>query len=129
MMALFAGSLGRYAMYAALAVAVAGGAAWVIHEHDNRVRAEQQLAIDKANAAAIEADHARAIAALEQAATEARDRADNLERLKARVHAQPVTTACVQSPAVRAALDGLRQHGGSPGATSAGAGKPAILSR
>lgn len=129
MITLLTGSLGKYVAYAAMAVALAGGAAWALHTHDARVRAEQQVAIDRATTAEITRQHAVTVAALEQTAAEAEMRAGYFENIRTTINAQTVTTACAGSPAIRSLLDGLRRPaGGSPGTASADPGQPANLS-
>lgn len=121
---------GRLVGYGALIVALSGGVAWVLHTHDARVRAEQQLATDRVMAAEVERQHAATVAALEQAADEAQARAATIEQIRTAIDVQPVTTSCAGSPAVRAAVDGLRRTaGGRPGTASANPGKSAKLPR
>lgn len=119
---------GGYVGYAALAVSLAGGAAWMLHTHDQRVLAEAQTAIDAATSTELARQHAATLAALEQSAAEAQARAATFEQIKAAIHAQPITKVCAASPAVRAVIDGLRQSAGGPHATSADPGQPANLS-
>lgn len=119
------GSAGKYLGYAALAGCIVTGSAWLLHEHDLGVRAQQQVAIDKADAEAVAQDHAREVAALEATAAEAQRRASILEQLKVQIHAAPSSNACIASPAIRILLDGLRSTGNGAGATSGRAGKSA----
>lgn len=118
------GAAGQYLGYAALAGCVAAGGAWLLHEHDLGVKAQQQVAIDTANAAALAQDHVREVAALEATAAEAQRRASILEQLKVQIHALPPTTACVASPVIRLMLDGLRRTGSGSGASSSRPGQP-----
>lgn len=113
LLSLLTGAAGKYIAYGALAVSLAGGAAWLLHTHDQRVLAEQQVAIDQATAAELAKQHAATVAALEQSAAEAQARAATFEQIKAAIHAQAVTKFCIGSPAVGAALAGLRASGGT----------------
>lgn len=130
MITLLTGAAGKYIAYAAMAAALAGGAAFMLHEHDVRVLAEQQVAIDKATATEVAKQHAATVAALEQSAAEAQARAATFAQIKAAIHAQPVTKTCVGSPAIGAALDGLRRSAvRGAGTAPADPGKPAKLPR
>jgi hypothetical protein len=130
MLALLTSAAGRYIGYAALAVSLAGGAAWILHTHDARVRAEQQIAIDAVTAGEVAWQHAATVAALEQTAADAQARATALEQIRTAIHAAPITTSCAGSPAIRALLDGLRgQAVRGPRAAASDPGQPAKLPR
>ena len=81
-----------------------------LHNHDNAVRAEMQASADKAIAAAQEVARAHERAALEAQARDDAVRAASSMELWKRTHAVGTTKACVNSPAVRALLDGLRAN-------------------
>lgn len=120
LLSLLTGPLGKLVGYAGIALAVVvAGALW-LHSHDNSVRAALQAKADVAIAAQVQQDHDHEVAALQQAAADAQERIRALSALKARTHSVPSSSACVQSPPVRALIGGLRQH--SNGARSASPG-------
>lgn len=100
--------LGRLAVLAGVVALLIG---WAYLE-----RLGRQAATARAEVAEAEVEsRGRAIAALEQAAAEAAARRAKFEPIRRAVNNAPVTNACVGSPAMRAALDGLRaaQGGGA----------------
>jgi hypothetical protein len=120
----------------AVIAAIAVGAFW-LHSHDNAVRAAMQADANKAIAAAQAADAEHEKVAVAAVASDATKRAVIYTTIKETTHAAPVTSACANSPAVSALLDGLRHSNGSgapapgrpvasklPGSTGP-AGKPA----
>lgn len=109
LLGLFAGPTGKLLRYGALALAVVAGGWFLLHQHDARVRAEAQLSAQAARLSALMADHKRVVAALEAESTAAAARVRALETTRKAVYASPRTTGCADSPAVRAALDGLRK--------------------
>jgi hypothetical protein len=126
-LAFLASPFGKYVGYAALALTLILGGSYALHEHDQRVLAEQaakeaavvaaqQIADAKKVAAAVQADAAAAIARATLAAT-----------VKGNIDHAPITYACAQSPAVRAALDGLPGSAGSSGGSAANPAKPVVL--
>ena len=100
--------------WAAVAVFCTGLASWAYAERTGR-----QLATDRAvKAEAAVAGRDRAIAALEADVAAARARAARFQSIRRAVDAAPPSTACASAPAIRAALDGLRElasGGGRPG--------------
>ena len=105
-----------------IAALIAGGL-W-LHHHDNAVRAAMQTSADKAIAAqqAVDAEHEKvAIAAV---ASDAQKRAVVFTSIKDKTHAAPVTSACANSPAVAALLNGLR-NANSAGTKATGGPVPA----
>ena len=106
-LSLITGGLGKALGIGALAVSLLGGGLWLLHQHDNAVRAEMQVAADKAIAAAQEADAQKAASALASAHAEAAKRIASITAIKEKTHSAPVTSACANSPAVRAMLGGL----------------------
>jgi hypothetical protein len=103
---------------AAIAAAVYG---WVVLVHNPGVRAELQAEIS----AAVTTERLRleqlASAALAAQAAESAEREAGRVVTRERIIRVPVTTACAGSPAVRHAVDSLRQPPAGPGAPS-GAG-------
>ena len=81
---------------------------FMIAAHDGRVLAEQAAAEQAARIVTINADHARAVAALQAQATKSALDAARLTSIMDKINAQPRTKACAVSPAIRMALDGLR---------------------
>lgn len=117
-LALLSGPIGRIGLYVAAAMAVlAAGALW-FHEHDQRIRAEDAARVAAVTAAAELANVRAGAAALSASLADAEARASRVVTLKTEVARAPVTQACVNSPALRAALDGLR------GAAGPGGGAP-----
>ena len=114
LLALLTGPAGRIAGVAVLAVALLTAGALALNQHDARVRAEQTVAAQAAEIATMQADHARAVAALEAQAAAAQTRAKRLASIRSAVDAAPLSSACSASAAVRAVLDGLRQHAIAP---------------
>lgn len=80
----------------------------VVHNHDNAVRAVMQASADKTIAAAQEVAHAHEVAALQAQASDDAARAAASQDLWKKTHAYGTTQTCLNSPAVRALLDGLR---------------------
>lgn len=114
---------GKDALYAGVAVAalIAGG--YVLHRHDVGIRAEMLNAAHQVELSTVQADHARAIAALEKTAAEAQDRAASSARIRNAAHEAPASTGCVASPVIRTGLDGLRQRAAAGGGAATGAGQ------
>ena len=108
-LALLSGPLGRWAAYAAIAACVVTALAVGWYEHDQRILAEQ--AAREAAAVAVQqlADARAATAAVQAEAEAAIARANAATTIKTEIHRAPPTIACAASPAVRAALDGLRR--------------------
>jgi hypothetical protein len=106
------------AIGAAIAAAVYG---WVVLVHNPGVRAEMQAEIS----AAVTTERLRlehlASAALAAQAAESAEREAGRVVTRERIIRVPITTACAASPAVRHAVDSLRQPPAGPGAPS-GAG-------
>jgi hypothetical protein len=76
-------------------------------------RAGRHAANARADAAEAQAEaQARAVVALEAQAAEAAAQAARIEPIRRVIHAAPKTTACADSPAIRAVLDVLRQGAG-----------------
>jgi hypothetical protein len=97
--------IGRWAAVAGV-LAMLSGWAWL-------ERAGRQAANARAEAAEAQAESkARAITALEAQAAEAAAQVARIEPIRRVIYAAPKTTACVDSPAIRAVLDGLRQGAG-----------------
>lgn len=114
MLSLFTGSIGKFAMYAALAVALMGGAAVIKHQYDAGIIAEVAAKQAAANLAIERADNARIVAELQARAITAETEAANYASIKGAIaHAQPSSFSCIRSAAGRAALDGLRHNSGS----------------
>jgi hypothetical protein len=118
MMGILAGAtspLGRWVVAALVALCLV---TWARAERAGRHAANERAAA--AEEAVTGRD--RAIAALEGRMADLAAQAARRETIVRTINAQPRTTACVATPAVRSLLDGLRQ----PGAGDA-AGKPASV--
>lgn len=113
-----AGTYGKYIIDAAVALLVAGGIWFWLHEHDARVLADQaaaQAATVAAEQVRQAQDNAAAVAADAQAQIA---RAAAVTHVKTEIAHAPTTQACVDSPAVAAALRSLqpaRPSAGAPG--------------
>lgn len=112
-------------------------ATWALAERGGRIAAEARearaIAAVQANLRAVELireERAQAIAALSGLAQDIAARAARTIAVRRAIDAAPTTTACVDAPAVRAALDGLRRAadpgaGGAPGDPGRAAPLPA----
>lgn len=114
-LSLLGSKLGIYAM---IAVAVVAGGLWMLHLHDNNVRAAMDAKAAQAIAAQAAADQARINAAIKALAVAKQAQAVAQQRLRDKINAEPHSSACANSPAMRDALRGLR--GGSSGAVTKG---------
>lgn len=111
-----------------VALIVFGAGRLWLAQHDAGIVAEWQAAQASAVAVAREQEHAAAVAALEAAQRDASERTRVVTVVKERIAHVPVQTGCVRSPAISAALDGLRQSaGGRAGAAPGGAPLPVGL--
>ena len=128
LLGLLSGPIGKWIGYAALAVTMAGAAWWVVGEHDSAVRGALLAEQRAAQLVQLQAQHERTVAALESEAASERARADAMATARRMIANAPITTACADSPAVRAALDGLRSKPsaapGAPGGAKQPAGVP-----
>jgi hypothetical protein len=115
---------GRLALMAGVASAALAGGAYLVHVHDDNVRASVVASAQKAAEATIAADHDRAIAALQQAATDAAARAASSSNIRTRIHEAVPTAVCSSAPAIRAALSGLRQRTAARSGPAGSAGQP-----
>ena len=123
------GAAGKYIAAVFAAVAIIGGYLFWLREHDGRLLAEQ-AAREAAVVAADRVKQAEAGAAAVQAeATAQIARITATSRTRQEIARAPVTFACAASPAVAAALRGLRPDPapgpGAPGSAPVAAGVPA----
>lgn len=114
LLTLLTGPVGKIAGIAALAIGLLTAGALLLNQHDARVRAEQTAAAQAAQIATMQADHTRTVAALEAQAAAAQARATRLAATRSAVDGAPPSSACKDSAAVRAAVDGLRQQPAPP---------------
>lgn len=105
---------------------VLAAVAWLHLIHNPAVRARHAAEIAAATAAAVAEHQAAALAAVQAAAAAQRERDEARAAIRERIVRVPVTTACAASPAVAAAIDGLRAGGAGAGAPPRPAG-PAVL--
>jgi hypothetical protein len=110
----------------ALALGLALGVAWLKGIHEPAIRAEYAAELAAATAKAQAEFQSAALEAVEAAQAAARARQAERVVVRERIIREPVTTACVDSPSVVAALDGLRSRPAGPGAPG-GAALPAGL--
>jgi hypothetical protein len=124
----------RTGLYAAAGVVLAALIAWGWLNHRAAAAADERATLAEAAVAQrdialtdLKALHARQVAALERQATEAEARVARMAPIRRAIDAAPVTQACAASPAVAAALRGLRNAAtasGTPGRTSQPASLP-----
>lgn len=109
-------------------LAVAGAAfwAWLVLLHDPAIRAEYQAKLDAQVAAARIEDQRLALARMAEVEEEHRQQLAAAATIRERIIRVPVTTACVASPAVAAALDGLRGSAGGHGAPGGAPAAPGV---
>ena len=110
--------LGRFAVLAGVVALLIG---WASMERMGRHAASARA--DAAEAEVAARDHA--IAALEQAAAESAARRAKMEPIRRAVNSAPASNSCADSPAVRAALDGLRAAQGGGARQPVGMSAPA----
>ena len=93
---------------AAVIAAILLGCGYAVHQHDARILAEQQLAQAQFNLNALTVQAKKNEGALTDnlAAIEARGK--QTQATKGKIASVPVVSACANSGAIRAALDGLR---------------------
>lgn len=118
LLSLVTGGSGPLILIGALLLATNAGTAWVTHKVDQSAleslqrRYAEQAAADNAKALAqLQAHDAAVNKALTELAQERDARAAEVQSLRNRIKSVPKTRACVDSPAIRALVDGLRKHG------------------
>lgn len=130
--------LDRLYIVGAAALALAMVSAWALLERGNRIAARAELAHaqdllrrNEAALAQLRDERDRTVAALEGVAQRAAERVVRNVALRRAVHEAPATNACLSSPALAAALDGLRNppRGTPGGATQAGGESPRVPGR
>jgi hypothetical protein len=127
-LALVRGPVAVLCRWAGVALCIyAGGSLW-LRQHDAGLLAAREAQEQAAVSAAREQEHAAAVAALDAAQRDADARVRAVSMVKERIAHAPVLVGCASSPAIAAALDGLRdQPAGHPGAASGSSGVAAIL--
>jgi len=120
--------IGPLAGAAGMALAGAAFFVWLILIHDPAVRAAQVAEIAAVMAQERQRQHEAATAALEAQAIAQAALDAALAPTRRRIASAPVSSACVSSGPVRAALDGLRQPRPAGAAAPGGAGEPVELS-
>lgn len=119
--------LGPLAGAAGMALAGAAFFGWLHLIHDPAVRAVQVAEIAAVVAEERERQHEAATVALEAQATAQAALDAALAPTRRRIASAPVSSACVASAPVRAALDGLRQPRPAGAGAPGGAGQPVDL--
>ena len=97
----------RLAPYSMLALAIAGVVIWGLIARNAAIGTE--LAAAKGVIEQAEKDKAANAKAVQQLAQKLQDTETKVVTVTEKVYAAPVTRDCAQSPAMRAASDGLRQ--------------------
>ena len=99
--------IARLAPYSMIALVIAGVLIWGLIERNAAIGAE--LAAAKGVSEQAEKDKAANAKAVQQLAQKLQDTETKVVTVTEKVYAAPVTRDCAQSPAMRAASDGLRQ--------------------
>ena len=99
--------IARLAPYSMIALAIAGVVIWGLIERNAAIGTE--LAAAKGVIEQTEKDKAANAKAVQQLAQKLQDTETKVVTVTEKVYAAPVTRDCAQSPAMRAASDGLRQ--------------------
>jgi hypothetical protein len=99
--------IGRLAPWSLIALAIAGVVIWGLLERNAAIGTE--LAAANGVIKQAEADKAANAKAVAQLAQKLTDTETKVVTVTEKVYAAPVTRDCAQSPAMRAASDGLRQ--------------------
>lgn len=124
---LLAGPLGRMALWAGLAVALAGAGWLALHQHDQRVLAEQAARQAAAVAAQQLADLRAALDASQAEARAAAARAEAAATIKQEIANAPLTGECVPFDPLGAALDGLRRAAGTGDGAAGNPAGPSVV--
>ena len=119
--------IGPLAGAAGMALAGAAFFGWLVLIHDPAIRAAQVAEIAAVVAQERERQHEAATAALEAQATAQAALDAAIAPTRRRIASAPVSSACVSSGPIRAALDGLRQPRPAGVVAPGGAGQPADL--
>jgi hypothetical protein len=99
--------IARLAPYSMIALAIAGVVIWGLIERNAAIGTE--LAAAKGVIEQTEKDKAANARAVQQLAQKLNDTETKVVTVTEKVYAAPITRDCAQSPAMRAASDGLRQ--------------------
>jgi hypothetical protein len=99
--------IARLAPYSMIALVIAGVLIWGLIERNAAIGAE--FAAAKGVIEQAEKDKAANAKAVQQLAQKLQDTETKVVTVTEKVYAAPVTRDCAQSPAMRAASDGLRQ--------------------
>ena len=99
--------IARLAPYSMIALAIAGVVIWGLIERNAAIGTE--LAAAQGIIEQAEKDKAANARAVQQLAQKLNDTETKVVTVTEKVYAAPVTRDCAQSPAMRAASDGLRQ--------------------
>ena len=99
--------IARLAPYSMIALAIAGVVIWGLIERNAAIGTE--FAAAKGVIEQAEKDKAANAKAVQQLAQKLQDTETKVVTITEKVYAAPVTRDCAQSPAMRAASDGLRQ--------------------
>ena len=99
--------IARLAPYSMIALAIAGVVIWGLIERNAAIGTE--LAAAKGVIEQAEKDKVANAKAVQQLAQRLQDTETKVVTVTEKVYAAPVTRDCAQSPAMRAASDGLRQ--------------------
>lgn len=113
MLSFFTGAVGKWAMYAGLIVMALGGAAVLKHEYDASVISSVAAKQAAANLVIERADNERKIAELQARAITAEAEAAKYATIKGKIANAKASSVCRSSPAIRAALSGLRNDAGN----------------
>jgi hypothetical protein len=123
------GPLGKMAGIALAAALFVAGAAVLVHRHDAGIRQQEQAAAQAVAMDALNKQHIATVAAMEALTKAVQDRAVSSEQIRSVIHAASSSSACAGSPAMAAALDGLRQRLNAGSGPAGGPTKPVDVRR
>lgn len=109
-----AGSMAaKFVMYGVTALSLFGGIAAIKYKYDVSIISKVAAKEAAANLVIERADNARKIAELQARAVTAEAEASKYATIKGAIAHAQTSTACIRSPAMRAALLGLRGNAGN----------------
>lgn len=113
MLALLTGSVGKWALYGAVALSLCGGVAVIKHQYDAGIIAKVAAKEAAVNLETERADSARLVVALTTRATVAEAQAASLSHIREAIARAKPSNSCAASGPVRAVVAGLRGDAGN----------------
>lgn len=99
-----------------VALCLTGGATYAVHQYNSLIEARSEVAMQAFRIEAMQRDHDKTVAALEQSAAEASARALAMQSTRKAIANAPDTKGCATSGAIAAAVAGLRSSSAARGA-------------